>query len=360
MLPTRLVYLASSIILSSFCLFAVAEDNASITAAPSLPKAPTSSPSNTSIPFSSAVLIEVSVSSELHSVPTPAIPLPTNATKYPQYDAIRQFLPAMPIVQAGIQYPEPKDLITDLMSPSNTSKHNSLTKRQSAMRVLIVGDSISQGQEGDWTWRYRIWQWFRQNSVAVKMVGPYSGTKAPPPPAPQEAPALYGAPAKSLPYSTNGGYAKGVDAGFLSNTNHFAVWGRAAAVSKGLIGSVLQQNNADLMLLMLGFNDVGWFYSDGKGAIASIQELITNARAANPNLKIAVANIPQRSSIGGRDDLIQKTNEFNQLLPGIVSQMSTSQSPIHVVDIAGTYDCKPAACPSGKQHVWNGSSNLYG
>ena len=35
------------------------------------------------------------------------------------------------------------------------------------INVMIVGDSITQGLEGDWTWRYRIWQWFRDESVEV-------------------------------------------------------------------------------------------------------------------------------------------------------------------------------------------------
>lgn len=26
-------------------------------------------------------------------------------------------------------------------------------------RMLIVGDSITHGQDGDFTWRYRLWQW---------------------------------------------------------------------------------------------------------------------------------------------------------------------------------------------------------
>lgn len=33
--------------------------------------------------------------------------------------------------------------------------------------VMIVGDSITQGAEGDWTWRYRIWEWFRDQNVKV-------------------------------------------------------------------------------------------------------------------------------------------------------------------------------------------------
>lgn len=31
-------------------------------------------------------------------------------------------------------------------------------KRAGGLSAMIIGDSISEGQQGDWTWRYRIWQ----------------------------------------------------------------------------------------------------------------------------------------------------------------------------------------------------------
>lgn len=52
------------------------------------------------------------------------------------------------------------------------------------------------------------------------------------------------------------------------------------------------------MLLFIGFNGLGWFYSDVSGTLASIQKLITNARSVNPNLKFAVANVSHRTHIG--------------------------------------------------------------
>jgi hypothetical protein len=143
---------------------------------------------------------------------------------------------------------------------------------------------MTHGQEGDWTWRYLLWQWFRQNNVAMQFVGPYKGTVAPPEPMAPQPPPLYGSTEPTTMASTTGGYAAGVDAGFLSNSNHFAVWGRAAATDKGLIGDILDQYQADMMLIMLGFNDMGWFYSNAEGTIDSIGAIVDNARAKNPNI----------------------------------------------------------------------------
>lgn len=76
--------------------------------------------------------------------------------------------------------------------------------------------------------------------------------------------------------------------------------GRAAAVDKGLIQDVVANYPADLMLVMLGFNDLGWFYSDDKGLLDSMATLVQNARKSNPNLMIVIGTVPQRTFIAGR------------------------------------------------------------
>lgn len=118
-------------------------------------------------------------------------------------------------------------------------------------------------------------------------------------------------------------------------------------MDKGLIQGVLESTPADLILFMLGFNDMGWFYSDAPGTIDSVDTFISNARAANPNVKIALANVPQRSFIGGREDLVENTEIYNALLPKYISQWTTEQSPIHLVELEQNYDCQPDSCPAG-------------
>lgn len=98
---------------------------------------------------------------------------------------------------------------------------------------------------------------------------------------------------------------------------------------------------------MLGFNDMGWFYSDAHGTLDSIQTLISNTRSANPNLKFAVANVPQRSFIGGREDLPLNTDIYNSLLSNAIPKWSTTQSPISLVELQENYDCGTTACPAG-------------
>ncbi|SCN74636.1 uncharacterized protein FFNC_11530 [Fusarium fujikuroi] len=319
------------------------------------------------IAFSSAVHLASSVSWSLHQLSTiPALPLPTNITAVPEYEIVSKLAPALPPIQVGASFGDVDDMIAGMIAATNVSSPDkSIVGRQSTLRVMVVGDSMSQatsiktvlltiidnaGREGDFTWRYRIWQFFKQNGIEVEMVGPYKGTVPPDPPTAPSPPILYGKPVPTSAPKTSGGYAADVDEAFLANCNHFSACclqpvstiliepsGRAVAVDKGLIQTVLQATPADLILFMLGFNDMGWFYSDAAGTLDSVDTFVANARAANPNVKIAMADVPQRSFIRGRDDLIKNTEIYNKLLPGYISKWSTKQSPIHLVQLADNY-----------------------
>lgn len=50
-----------------------------------------------------------------------------------------------------------------LMEPDSATQ-----KSHSRISVMIVGDSITQGTEGDWTWRYRMWEWCRDQNLQVR------------------------------------------------------------------------------------------------------------------------------------------------------------------------------------------------
>ncbi|MEU6486590.1 fibronectin type III domain-containing protein [Streptomyces sp. NPDC046887] len=219
--------------------------------------------------------------------------------------------------------------------------------RDTPRKVMVVGDSMTQGAEGDWTWRYRLWQWFRSQHIDVDFVGPYRGTKTPNAPVAPSRPPLPGeAPGSSLDDPpVLGAYARGVSPDF--DSDHFAVWGRQVAQDKKLIGRMVAQYQPDLILVGLGFNDMGWFVSGAQGTLDSMKELIDHARDARPGVRFAVANVPQRSFIEGRQDLPVTTADYNDRLGKAVSSWSTRLSPVELVDWAGAYDCGPAGCPAG-------------
>ena len=36
------------------------------------------------------------------------------------------------------------------------------------LKIMICGDSMSHGEEGDHTWRYRLWEWLRDDAPQVQ------------------------------------------------------------------------------------------------------------------------------------------------------------------------------------------------
>ncbi|KAL5326321.1 hypothetical protein ACEPPN_007459 [Leptodophora sp. 'Broadleaf-Isolate-01'] len=217
-------------------------------------------------------------------------------------------------------------------------------------KLMIVGDSISHGMEGDWTWRWRLFYWLESQSFHFDFVGPYGGTFGPnPPAAAQPNPPHLPGDTSSPSLRVQGLYASGVPSSFTSS-GHAAWWGRQAAQSKGEIQGWVEQYQPDYILVLLGFNDLGWFISGPEGLLASLKELVQNARKGNANVRIFVGNVVHRTFIGGRQDLVDKTNKFNQLLQDAYQSWSTSTSSVSYVDVNANYRCSPDSCPDG----WDG------
>ncbi len=214
----------------------------------------------------------------------------------------------------------------------------------SPMRIMVVGNSISQGWEGDYTWRYRLWEWLRQNNVSATFVGPYTGT-AHSDDQLLAAMALPLSPADAVPPTVtanmDGGYALDVAPEFLDSGNaHFAIWGRQAAQNVDVIGMHVRAYRPDYLLIELGFNDLGWFVSGPEGPLQSMKRMVDHARAANPELKFAVANVPHRLKLEGRDDLPIMTRQYNAMLLNAIPLWSFPSSPIELVKFQEAYSCK--------------------
>ncbi|MFG1766184.1 fibronectin type III domain-containing protein [Micromonospora parva] len=234
-------------------------------------------------------------------------------------------------------------MVTDLIVAARRSGVRPPTTE--GLKVMVVGDSMSQGAEGDWTWRYRLWEWLVMQGVQATFVGPYTGTStAGLAPSISLPPQVQGAEELKEPLPNNsGGYHANAQS---FNRNHFAIWGRQAAQSKNLIRAQVATYQPDMLLVGLGFNDLGWFVSGPEGTLASMKTLVDEARLAKPDIKFALANVPQRTDIG-RVDLPANTDIYNRMLAAAIPTWSTSSSPVKLVDWRGNYSCEVSGCPAG-------------
>ncbi|TQN65244.1 hypothetical protein CSHISOI_10188, partial [Colletotrichum shisoi] len=184
---------------------------------------------------------------------------------------------------------------------------------------MVVGDSMSQGHEGYFTWRYRLWQWLTHQKVDFRFVGPYKGTKTPEEPRPPQPPALLDEPPTenaSVPIDL-GGYAVGVH----FESHHFSVWGQQATQCQALVRDQVERFRPHYMLVMLGFNDMGWGVTDAEGIIAAMQQLIERARAAEST------GSPSPTCRSG----FRSTEQ--------IKKWGTKESPIELAGVSDGYDC---------------------
>lgn len=184
---------------------------------PSYVSAQNDNSSVAAVDFSEAVAQEASVSVQLQLANTSnPIPLPAeNPGDIPNYDSLLALAGAWPPLPVAVGEVHVGQVVANMTPPAysqtsaDTSTSNNGKQQGSALRVLVVGDSMTHGSEGDYTWRYRMHEWFTSQGIAYQFVGPYAGTIKPPEPAPPEKPLLYNAVAPNPPPNVGGGYAAG-------------------------------------------------------------------------------------------------------------------------------------------------------
>ena len=192
--------------------------------------------------------------------------------------------------------------------------------------IMIVGDSISHGLEGDYTWRYRLHEHLKTWRVDVDFVGPYRGTNVIPgsPPAASAiaAPAFHGA------------YRNGI----AFDNDHLAVTGMQVSQFKNDVKAQVDRYHPDYLLVALGFNDLSWSGREPTAVVDDIAELVRNARAGRPDIRILVANVVHRTPLPHQPELAAIINGYNGKLKTLLAALSTTESPTRLVDVSPSYD----------------------
>ncbi|MFC4609190.1 GDSL-type esterase/lipase family protein [Streptomyces maoxianensis] len=177
------------------------------------------------------------------------------------------------------------------------------------MRFMFVGDSMTIGRAGDFTWRYRMWQ-----HLATSFDGPYEivGPRT----------ELYDTPANTPASSAYGDPAFPADA-----RRHLAGWGEGWLHMAPVIRETVAAERADILLVSLGLIDLG-FYTDSAQTALNARTFIAEARAANPGVRIVL--LPVIPNIRARSDapFAAECDRFNELLAKSVADLDEPSSPL--------------------------------
>jgi hypothetical protein len=176
-------------------------------------------------------------------------------------------------------------------------------------RIMIVGDSVTAGSSGDYTWQYRLYEHLLADGIRPQMVGPYGW--------------LY----------NNVTHAKKDYSYANPNFEHAndADWGMALVREKNVIGHKVARYRPDYLLVLLGLNDLFWYGLSQPVMTSNLASFIAAARAARPDIRIVLGLIPP--DIHDRKAAFAASvASYNRTISSTAARLSTTEAPIAVAD----------------------------
>lgn len=179
------------------------------------------------------------------------------------------------------------------------------------VRIMVVGDSMTEGSSGDWTWRYRLAKYLDAAGVDYDFVGPRTTMLD-----------LATSEHTSLEYA---------DPDF--DRDHFSRWGESlhailaenAAVPDDAIGPAVAEYQPDVVIELLGVNDL-LFGSSPQETLDVAHTFVDEVRAAKPDTTVVMSTVPAEQYAHVAD--------YNDLLSATASTWSLPSSPVVVSDPA--------------------------
>lgn len=163
-------------------------------------------------------------------------------------------------------------------------------------RIMLAGDSITQGFDGDFTWRYRLYQELTRLQVPFDFVGPHNA-----------------------PYGGSNTYlASGWD------TDHDAKGGTTLAAQLQNITGDMQTYLPDVLVALYGTNDLR-NGATPEQLIARWRAYVVLARAVRPQVTLVLGEVTSLHAPGRA--------EANAMLDDLATELSTTDSPVVVADL---------------------------
>ncbi len=182
------------------------------------------------------------------------------------------------------------------------------TPAQAAInKVMFVGDSISQGSAGDFTWRYRLYEKLSATAPgSFDFVGPQTD--------------LYN--------NVTNQHGSTAYANSAFDRAHNAFWGRRLSDEKVAIAGKVAASDADVLLVMLGINDLVQGSTPSQVA-QEMRGFIANARSANPGVDFVIGHTLSRYDIWkGIPESVENTKQLNILYNQVAADLNTSGSRV--------------------------------
>ncbi|MFW6772711.1 SGNH/GDSL hydrolase family protein [Nocardioides sp. CPCC 205120] len=174
-----------------------------------------------------------------------------------------------------------------------------------ATRIMLLGDSVTQGAGGDWTWRYRLARTLDTAGTAYDFVGPRQ--------------VLYDPLTQK---STSSAY---LDPAF--DQDHVARWGMTLAEQDFPVTTLVTDLRPDVLVEMLGVNDLNHRGDDPAVVAQRVRQLVADARAASPTVDVVLVELPQT--------WVEGVDEFNAFIHQMALELDTPDARVVSASTAG-------------------------
>lgn len=194
-------------------------------------------------------------------------------------------------------------------------------------RVLITGDSITQGSNGDYTWRYRLFKKLQSTAPgSFEFVGPDT---------------------RLFDHVTNTYTSTNyLDPNFAGKA-HAARWGTTFIDQLPHIGEQVRSSNANVLVVMLGSNDLAYRTSPAQ-TVANLRKYIQSARAAAPGIDVVVGEVVTRWDPWTQSTLLgQQTAEYKTRAAELARELNTTSQRVVVAPTLTGWN--------PHSHTWDGS-----
>lgn len=201
-----------------------------------------------------------------------------------------------------------------------------LTPLRAQIRILPLGNSITQGRTAYTSYRQPLWQMFVEAEIAVDFVGSVNAPFL----CEEEAPVGFDA-------DHEGHWGYRIDQILSHDGMHQNC---IAASEQGGLAQWLQAYEADIALIHLGTNDLfqkSWFESSTSllnTTLAELDEVITLLRKDNPRITLYLAQLIPVNDPSTNALVIS----YNQALKRFAQQRQSLQSPLILVDHYSGFD----------------------
>lgn len=187
-------------------------------------------------------------------------------------------------------------------------------------RLLIAGDSITQGSSGDYTWRYRLWK--KLQSTAPGEVG-FVGTTT------------------KLYDNVNGTQGSPYYAIPFTGSAHAATWGAMLSDEVDRVADQVTGTGANTLVVMLGINDIVWRGATAAEIKSLYRTYIRRARAAAPGIDIVLCEVLSRYDFFSKEYLqVSEAQAVATQLDDLASEMNTRGQRVVVADTLAGWDAK--------------------